>query len=430
MHSRHNRIFTFALALLLLASVLLPGLAQEAQALHYDGSSSYESGKYYRALTQVQLTGDGRTDIVNVAKSQVGYQEGGSQNQLSGEVYGGVSYTEYGRWYGLQDMWCAMFASWCANVAGISTSVIPSHSYTPSGLQWFRDRNRAFSREQVADGLYTPQPGDLIYFKSPRNTNPTNHVGIVTGYSNGTVYTIEGNVGGMGSHTNGGTVAQFSYPISNTYIVYICSPGYTAGSTGVNVWNTRMEALRSAVYSVETGGEADYDRITEAYSDGINGRAITIGSGQWYGTAARELLMQIRSADEAAFDRLDTAGIAADLEQQDWSCYQISADSEKAQAIRAILSSDAGIAVQDKRMDAQLEAYLQEAKELGATDPAARMLCAGLYHLAGVPMTNRLLKQIDGDLSAENIYAALNGSGFESLRIGGSMIYDAVMECF
>ena len=150
--------------------------------MSYSGSSSYRSGKYYTALTKVSLTGNQRTDIVNIAKSQVGYQEGSSSSQLAGTTYGGGNYTEYGRWYGMQDMWCAMFVSWCAHVAGVSSSVVPYHSYTPTGLNWFINKGRAYSRSTVASGGYTPQKGDIIYFKSARNSNITNHVGIVTDY--------------------------------------------------------------------------------------------------------------------------------------------------------------------------------------------------------------------------------------------------------
>ena len=162
-----RRILKRILVMALVAAVLVPVVP--AQALYYNGSSSYESGKYYQNLTEVVLTGDPRVDIVNIAMSQLGYQEGGSQNQLSGEVYGGVNHTEFGRWYGMQDMWCAMFVSWCANTAGISENVIPHHSYTPNGLNWFIKRGQAWAREQLLAGEYTPQPGDVIYFRSSRN---------------------------------------------------------------------------------------------------------------------------------------------------------------------------------------------------------------------------------------------------------------------
>jgi hypothetical protein len=84
-------------------------------------------------------------------------------------------------------------------------------------------------------------------------------VGLVTGYSNGRVYTIEGNIGAAGFTTNGGMVAQLSYPITNTYIVYICSPNYTEGGTNVlpdareRTAQRELESLRNALISLETG---------------------------------------------------------------------------------------------------------------------------------------------------------------------------------
>ena len=229
------------ISMCLVVVMCLQFLPMQANALSYSGSSSYKSGKYYSRLINVQLTGNQRTDIVNIAKSQIGYQEGSSSSKLSGESYGGNNCTEYGRWYGLQDMWCAMFVSWCANVAGISTSIVPKHCFTPDGLSWFRARGLAYTRKAVANGSYTPQAGDIIYFKSARNSNTTNHIGIVTGYSNGTVYTIEGNSSSATISTNGGAVVSKSYSISNTYIVYICKPNYkntgssnNTGSSGTN----------------------------------------------------------------------------------------------------------------------------------------------------------------------------------------------------
>ncbi len=206
------------LSVLMVMSVMLPATVISTSALSYNGSSSYMASKYYTALKNVQLTGNQRSDIVNVAKSQIGYKEGGSKNDLGGSYSGGGwnNYTEYGRWYGMFDMWCAMFVSWCADTAGVSTSVVPKHCFTPSGLNWFKQRGLAYSRSQVAAGQYTPQPGDIIYFKSGRNSNPTNHVGIVTGYSGSRVYTVEGNTSSATISTNGGCVAAKSYPISNT----------------------------------------------------------------------------------------------------------------------------------------------------------------------------------------------------------------------
>ena len=197
-----------------------------AAALPYSGSASYASGRYCAALTALTLTGDPRADIVAVAQSQIGYQEGSSSAQLSGEEMGGSNYTEYGRWYGLQDMWCAMFVSWCAFNAGVPTTVVPKHSFTVSGLNQFISWGRAYTRAEVEAGTYTPQAGDIIYFKSARNTNKTNHVGIVTGFSGSTIYTVEGNTSSAAISTNGGAVCAKSYSASNTFVVYVCCPDY------------------------------------------------------------------------------------------------------------------------------------------------------------------------------------------------------------
>ena len=219
-----NRMKTMRIICAVLLCLLL--CLQPVFALEYSGSASYASGRFYTALQNVTLTGNARTDIVAVALSQVGYQEGSSSSQLSGEVQGASNYTEYGRWYGLQDMWCAMFVSWCAHTAGIASSVVPYHSFTVSGLNTFISWGRAYTRAAVAAGTYTPRAGDIIYFKSSRNSNKTNHVGIVTSYAGSTVYTVEGNTSSATISTNGGAVCTKSYSITNTYIVYICSPDY------------------------------------------------------------------------------------------------------------------------------------------------------------------------------------------------------------
>ncbi len=262
-----KRIICWVLELALVVTLLCPALMPSASALSYSGSSSYRSGKYYTQLTKVKLTGNQRTDIVNIAKSQIGYQEGSSSSKLSGTVRGSGNCTEYGRWYGMQDMWCAMFVSWCANVAGVKTSVVPSHAYTPSGLQWFINRGRAYSRSTVANGGYKPQPGDIIYFKSARNSNICNHVGIVTSYSNGVVYTVEGNTSSATISTNGGAVAAKSYSISNTYIRYICKPAYSGTSINTNTSSTTTTTSSTSTSSLTKNAVFNATYYANKYAD-------------------------------------------------------------------------------------------------------------------------------------------------------------------
>lgn len=408
---------------LLLAVLLVPAVGQPVQAVDYVGTESYMSGKYYRALEQVELTGDPRTDIVNIALSQVGYQESTYMDELSGEIYGNVNFTEYGDWYDMQDQWCAMFVSWCAALAGISKDVVPRHSYTPNGLYWLKDKwGRAYSRAKVEAGVYTPQPGDLIYFKSASTKAATNHVGIVTGYRDGVVYTVEGNTSSPAIFSSGGTVAHKSYPITNTYIVYICSPDYE--QTGVEVKNgidqrtaeEKKTALKQAVCVLESGAEGRYDSIGQT-ADGV----ITMGCAQWYGNEAKNLLQRIYAADPEAFTQLDTVGIAADLDE-DWQSNAVDLNSEKAQCLRQILGSEAGIRVQMDKLEELLSDGQTEAARQGVFDEEAQLACAVLRWVGGTAAVRRVLSAAEGDHSVQSICDAMDALGYA----GGSLIREAL----
>jgi hypothetical protein len=191
--------------------------------IEHHGSSSYETSRFYEALTAIEKQ-DIRTNMVNIARSQIGYMEGKSNKQLDGTVLSSGNYTEYGYWYNMQDAWCAMFVSWCAELAGDTN--IPKHASCTTGLKALQKMGVAHSRASIANGEYVPQPGDVIYFANKAILKPgrtSSHVGIVTKYENGRIYTIEGNTSPNDKSINtGGIVAEKSYSISSTYIVYVC----------------------------------------------------------------------------------------------------------------------------------------------------------------------------------------------------------------
>ena len=230
----HKRILRVFILLLLAAVVFLLAFPIFSAEAKY--SEEYACGIFCRRLNNAELTGNQRTDIVNVAMSQIGYAEGDSPDQLSGHYDGSKNYTEYGLWYNeLQDepggfekaMWCAMFVSWCAYQADIPADTVYYHAYTVYGVNWFTERGLTYTRQQVEDGVYTPQPGDIVYFKSSRNGDKVNHVGIVVRYEDGVLYAVEGNTNDTAHSTNGGQVCLKSYEISDTFIRYICCPNYT-----------------------------------------------------------------------------------------------------------------------------------------------------------------------------------------------------------
>ena len=196
----------------------------------FEVTEIYKSSIYYEKLCKVELTGDQRRDIVNVAISQLGYHEGSSKKDFDGMNWQGNSnYTEYnyanrsvysnGNTYSYA--WCVSFVTWCARQAGIPvTSVINSVS-CDSFVTSFKNKSLYKTR---ASG-YRPVAGDLIFFlSSGAKRQYASHVGIVVGTDSSRVYTIEGN-------TSRGIVNYRSYYLGDTYIVGYATPSYT-GSSG------------------------------------------------------------------------------------------------------------------------------------------------------------------------------------------------------
>ena len=183
-------------------------------------------------------TGNMAADIVAVAVSQAGYCEG----SLSGNpAYAGSNnYQKYGQWYdanvdniGVEyAAWCAAFVSWCANQAGVPSSIVYYHAYCPYGVNWFRDQGR-FQYAASRGGSYIPQPGDIVYF-APAGSSTSSHVGIVRYAADGYVYTVEGNTSGQNGEVNdGGGVFLKSYSLSYSRLYGYGTPAY-ADNSGKN----------------------------------------------------------------------------------------------------------------------------------------------------------------------------------------------------
>ncbi len=141
-------------------------------------------------------SGDQRADILAVALTQVGYYEGPNND------------TKYGVWYGYNNLgWCGIFVAWCANQAGIPTSVI-ARTGVPNPS--------AFGLAQQPSG-YRPQPGDLFFSKS------YSHVGLVYKVDGDYFYSLEGNTWEQGPEG----VYKRRHRISD--LVY-ASPNYQGGA--------------------------------------------------------------------------------------------------------------------------------------------------------------------------------------------------------
>ena len=164
-------------------------------------------------------TGNQVQDIISIAKTQVGYTES----------YG----TKYGAWLGNANMaWCAAFISWCANKAGIPSSIIPPSA----GVGGFVNIGAYHFATNISG--YVPSAGDIMLFKPLANSNNDSYYtpsivnGKYTSYSHvalvvsadaskGTVTIIDGNW----SHA----VKYRTISLSTYYIAAYVTPKYQTG---------------------------------------------------------------------------------------------------------------------------------------------------------------------------------------------------------
>lgn len=199
-------------------------------------SAEYKASKYYTNLMAVKLTGDGATDILAVAKSQVGYHEGA----LNGSSSATDNLTEYGRWLGSRNVaWCGSFVSWCANLAGITCvtktgMAAPGIMFQKAGsghmysfrtyeevkakasttVEFMKDPTRC---TYVDRETFVPQKGDFIFVGN--STYSFSHVGMVSHVANGRVYFYDGNNGNN-------NVALSNHLLTNTNITMYARPNY------------------------------------------------------------------------------------------------------------------------------------------------------------------------------------------------------------
>ena len=219
-----NKIVRALVSVFLIISLL--GVGVYAATPTYDVSSAYRNGAYYQKLLDVKLTGNQAKDIVNVALSQVGYHEGSSGSDLSGNSSSSANYTEYGRWFGQQSNWCAIFISWCANQAGISTSVVKKNAVASGNSCQFGEKKYSF-------GSRNPQPGDILYVQNDSDSS-VDHVGLVYKVDDTYIYAVEGNFGNkVGTIKYYKDTGRQTY-YSSTKILFYGVPDYSTGNAVSN----------------------------------------------------------------------------------------------------------------------------------------------------------------------------------------------------
>jgi len=201
--------------------------------------------------------------------------------------------------------------------------------------------------------------------------------------------------------------------------------------------NEQKVVLRKIIYAVETGGQVygqqNYSDFTEAYTNSSEEHAITIGAGQWYATEAQTLLKRIHDADTAQWDRLDNIGLWEQVQNEDWSCYNISSKSQFAALIVRLISSKTGIKCQDSLMDEQLATYADEALKRGVTDARGQAMCVNFRHQGGQGAVTRILAKTQKPYTLDNLYAACQtdtGNQVGAYKSRQRFVYNALKTYF
>lgn len=199
----------------------------------------------------------------------------------------------------------------------------------------------------------------------------------------------------------------------------------------------QKNVLRKIIYAVETGGQVygqqDYSDFTEAYTNSSEEHAITIGAGQWYATEAQTLLKRIHDADTAQWNRLDSIGLWEQVQETDWSCFNISRNSQFANLIVQLISSKIGVKCQDNLMDEQLVTYADEALKQGVTDARAQAMCVNFRHQGGQGAVTRILAKTQKPYTLDNLYAACQtdtGNQVGAYESRQRFVYNALKKYF
>lgn len=203
-------------------------------ALRYKPSEEYISSRFYAKLRAVEYTGDDRTDVMQVALSQLGYHEGDCDADMGGENSdGSKNFAEYTRHFGKLDndegngisygyAWCCAFVTWVTDVAGIDRTKVPTDVTCTRLAEYLRQRN-CFEKSFAFGGDYLPRTADLVFFRRGNN-DYTSHIGLVLQVKNGFLYTVEGNADGA--------VRKKRYPLDDSSLYGFGTPEYNEFKEG------------------------------------------------------------------------------------------------------------------------------------------------------------------------------------------------------
>ena len=220
---------------------------------------------------------------------------------------------------------------------------------------------------------------------------------------------------------------------------------YSSGSSAkaTNTLSTTPSSLAGFVSDMTSQHEGNANSIN--YND--NG-AVSLGKMQWHADNAKDLLNEIRSANQSQFDEIIAKYGAQDLANSlasgdSWKNHIVQKGSSEDQAIQALLSTSESAKIQEQKKVDFAQSYIDRGKEFGITDEKALAYLADMYNQYGLysDTINKkiipLALQNGGDLDAVynatlastnkyldrrgSIYQSLKGADFSGLSANGDV---------
>ncbi|WP_326739155.1 CHAP domain-containing protein [Streptomyces sp. NBC_01022] len=164
--------------------------------------------------------------MARVLKGEVGYREGFSgghwnNKQKYSAAVPGLAWSDY-------QAWCCTFTSWAFQTAGLPKGSYPVTASCATATSWWKQRGRWSEYPALgAQVMFGPGGGS--------------HTGIVIGYDDTTITTIEGNTNASGS-AEGDGVYRKTRQRQDTYVYGYGYPDYPGGITSADpTWKNPIE---------------------------------------------------------------------------------------------------------------------------------------------------------------------------------------------
>ena len=203
--------------------------------------------------------------------------------------------------------------------------------------------------------------------------------------------------------------------------------------------NKNLKVITNIISGVQTYGqryseERNWGDFTQAYANTKNEVSITIGWAANYGDQARKLLQLIQKDYPEDFKNNDTANIAEDIKKSFVTkpYYQPKKNSNKANSIVKIITSQGGKKSQDKLFGELINKYLDAAYDFGVNqyNIQALMMWCEIMHLGGLTPTKRIFTRCGRNPAVDFILSCLkqdqqNGNTAEV----GDKIFESRHQC-